>query len=158
MRSTIGSNQVRLWFEQFARNAARWAGSSLAFVLALLAIVIWAATGPYYRYSDTWQLIVNTATTVVTFLMVFLIQQQQNKDSLAIQLKLNEIVAALSGASNRLICVEDLSEDEVRDLHDRYQKLAAKAQQGNSVCRSRSIEDIAEDTVVAESQLASPPR
>src|SRR3954447_9619809 len=102
-----------IW-EVFARLATAWTGSSWAFAIALGIIIVWLATGPLFNYSDTWQLIINTGTTIVTFLMVFLIQRSQNKDSLAIQLKLNEIVAALEGASNRLINVEDLSEDEVR--------------------------------------------
>ena len=100
-----------------------WSGSSSAFALAVAVIIIWAASGPYFHYSDTWQLVVNTGTTIVTFLMVFLIQRSQNKDARAVHLKLNELVAALQGASNRLINVEDLTEAEVQALHQRYERL-----------------------------------
>ena len=96
--------------EQFSGAITRWTGSTIAFVLACLIIVVWAVTGPLFDYSNTWQLVINTGTTIVTFLMVFLIQRSQNKDSLAIQLKLNELVAAMAGASNRLIDCEDMNE------------------------------------------------
>ena len=101
--------------EQFSAAVTRWTGSTMAFSLACLVVVVWAATGPLFGFSDTWQLVINTGTTVVTFLMVFLIQRSQNKDSLAIQLKLNELVAAVSGASNRLIDCEDMNEEELQD-------------------------------------------
>src|SRR5438132_12810040 len=109
--------------ERFSRAVTEWAGTSWAFAVALAVIVAWAATGPIFGFSDTWQLVINTGTTIVTFLMVFLIQRGQNKESMSIQLKLNELVAAIAGASNRLINVEDLSEDEVRTLHLHYAKL-----------------------------------
>ena len=114
-------------FERFASAATRFTGSVPAFAMALGIIVVWAVTGPLFHFSDTWQLVINTGTTIVTFLMVFLIQQTQNKDGLAIQLKLNELVAALEGASNRLISVEDLTGEELRVLHAHYQLLAKKA-------------------------------
>src|SRR5262249_3726571 len=98
-------------------------------------------TGPLFRFSDTWQLVINTGTTIVTFLMVFLIQRSQNKDSMAVQLKLNEIVAALQGASNRLIDVEDLAESELRMLHSHYQRLAAMAKRDLDLRQSHSIEE-----------------
>src|SRR6058998_2160884 len=100
----------------FASVVTQWAGSTTGFILATLVIVVWAATGPMFHWSDTWQLVINTSTTIVTFLMVFLIQRSQNKDSLAIQLKLNELVAAQHNASNRLIDVEDLTEEELEML------------------------------------------
>src|ERR687897_271444 len=106
--------------ERAATAVTRWAGGGAGFGAALTTILVWAATGPVFGYSDTWQLVINTGTTIVTFLMVFLIQRSQNKDSLALHLKLNEIVAAMKGASNRLIDVEDLSESEVRLLHRHY--------------------------------------
>ena len=102
------------------RRRYRWTGSTIAFVLACLVVVVWVATGPLFDFSNTWQLVINTGTTIVTFLMVFLIQRAQNKDSLAIQLKLNELVAAMAGASNRLIDCEDLTEEELRTLHRHY--------------------------------------
>lgn len=127
-------------FERFATVATRWSGSTSAFILAVLSIVIWFVTGPIFHWSDTWQLVANTVTTVITFLMVFLIQRAQNKDSLAMQLKLNEIVAAIEGASNRLISVEDLSEIELRTLHQHYAKLAEMAKE-NRITDSHSIEE-----------------
>src|SRR6188768_3795261 len=113
--------------ERFSEAVTRWAGSTNAFGSAAGVIVVWAALGPLFNFSDTWQLVINTGTTIVTFLMVFLIQRTQNKDALAIHLKLNEIVAAIEGASNRLIDVEDLTEDEIALLHKHYQKLVAMA-------------------------------
>src|SRR5438270_6960149 len=114
-------------FERFASGATRWTGSTAAFVAAIAFTVVWLISGPFFHWSDTWQLVANTVTTVITFLMVFLIQRTQNKDSLAVQLKLNEIVAAIEGASNRLIDVEDLSEAELRVLHTHYQELSEMA-------------------------------
>ena len=133
------------FFERISIKATRWTGSSTAFALAFLIIVVWGITGPIFNYSDTWQLVINTGTTIVTFLMVFLIQRGQNKDALAIQLKLNEIVAALDGASNRLINVEDLSEDEVRVLHDHYRTLVELAKKDEQLTESHSIEDAQHD-------------
>ena len=127
--------------EHFSRVATEATGTSTAFVLAALVIVVWLVTGPLFRFSDTWQLVINTGTTVVTFLMVFLIQRSQNKDALAIHLKLNEIVAALEGASNRLIDVEDLTEDEIKTLHKHYQRLVAMAKTDLKLTQSHSIEE-----------------
>ena len=133
--------------------ATKWSGSSYAFALAVAVIVVWATTGPYFGYSDTWQLVINTGTTIVTFLMVFLIQRGQNKEGLAIQLKLNELVAAVKGASNRLINVEDLSEEEVRVLHDHYCTLVELAKKDEKLTISHSIEDAKQDH--AEKMAAS---
>jgi len=133
-----------LLLEQFSHHATVWAGSSWAFILALSVIIVWVVTGPVFKFSDTWQLVINTGTTIVTFLMVFLIQRSQNKDALAIHLKLNEIVAALDGASNRLIDVEDLSEDEVKVLHKYYQKLSLMARRDSKLTVSHSIEEAEE--------------
>jgi low affinity Fe/Cu permease len=119
-------------------------GGSLAFGLACLVILVWATTGPLFGFSDTWQLVINTGTTIVTFLMVFLIQRTQNKDSLALHLKLNELVAAMMGASNRLIDVEDLSEDELQTLHAHYQHLVKLAKRDGRFDQSHSIEEAAE--------------
>src|SRR5215510_760719 len=109
--------------ERFSYQATQKTGTSQAFILALLVIVVWGISGPIFKFSDTWQLVINTGTTIVTFLMVFLIQRSQNKDALAIHLKLNEIVAAMEGASNRLIDVEDLTENEIQALREHYRKL-----------------------------------
>lgn len=132
--------------EKLSRLSARitdWVGSSWAFAIALLVIVVWGITGPIFRYSDTWQLVINTSTTIVTFLMVFLIQRSQNKESLALQLKLNELVAAMQGASNRLVDVEDLTEDELRTLHKHYRTLAHMAAKDVNLTQSHSVEEAA---------------
>jgi len=125
--------------------ATKWTGSSYAFALAVGVIVGWALTGPVFGFTDTWQLVINTSTTIVTFLMVFLIQRGQNKESQAIQLKLNELVAAVKGASNRLINVEDLTEAEVRVLHEHYGKLVELAKRDTKLTMSHSIEDAEHD-------------
>jgi low affinity Fe/Cu permease len=127
--------------ERLAVLAARWAGGSWAFAFAAGIILVWLVTGPLFGFSDTWQLVINTGTTIVTFLMVFLIQRSQNKDALALQLKLNEIVAALDGASNRLIDVEDLSEEELKVLREHYQVLVVKAREEASLTRSHSVDE-----------------
>jgi low affinity Fe/Cu permease len=110
-------------------------------VLALGVVLVWAVTGPIFGFSDTWQLVINTGTTIVTFLMVFLIQRSQNKESQAVQLKLNEIVAALEGASNRLVAVEDLSEGELDTLHAYYELLSSAAKRDGSIRESHSVEE-----------------
>lgn len=133
------------WLERMSGWATKWAGSSYAFALAVGVIAAWAATGPLFGFSDTWQLVINTSTTVVTFLMVFLIQRGQNKDNQAIQLKLNELVAAVRGASNRLINVEDLTEEEVQVLHQHYGRLVELAKQDDELTVSHSIEDAEHD-------------
>jgi low affinity Fe/Cu permease len=127
--------------EQMSAIVTRWTGSTMAFVIACLVIIVWGITGPLFGYSDTWQLVINTGTTIVTFLMVFLIQRTQNKDSLAIHLKLNELVAALTGASNRLIDCEDLSEEELRVLQRHYNKLVVMAKKDAALTDSHSIEE-----------------
>jgi low affinity Fe/Cu permease len=112
--------------ERFSTRVSQWAGSTGAFAIALAFVVGWALTGPLFGFSQDWQMIINTGTTIATFLMVFLIQRAQNKEARAMQLKLNEVVAAHAGASNRLVGAEDLSEDELRALHERYLKLVEK--------------------------------
>ena len=134
-------NRIGLALERFSGAVTRRTGGSSAFAVACAVIVIWALTGPVFGYSDTWQLVINTGTTIVTFLMVFLIQRAQNKDALAIQLKLNELVAAMQGASNRLIDVEDLSEEELRVLHAHYGRLVAMAKHELDLTRSHSVEE-----------------
>jgi low affinity Fe/Cu permease len=127
--------------ERAAAAVTSWAGSGWGFGVAVLSLVVWAVTGPLFAWSDTWQLVINTGTTIVTFLMVFLIQRTQNKDGLAIQLKLNELVAAMQGASNRLIDIEDLSEEELRTLHAHYQRLVAMAKSDADLKASHSVEE-----------------
>jgi low affinity Fe/Cu permease len=135
-RSSIGHI-----LERFSTVVTVWTGTSLAFALACAVIVVWLVSGPLFGYSDTWQLVINTGTTIVTFLMVFLIQRTQNKDSLALHLKLNELVAAMEGASNRLIDIEDLSEEELAALHEFYLRIAAMAKRDASLTQSHSIEE-----------------
>jgi low affinity Fe/Cu permease len=127
--------------ERLSSRTSQLAGSTAVFAIAVVVVIGWAATGPYYHYSKTWQLIINTSTTIVTFLMVFLIQRAQNKSSLAIQLKLNELVASINGASNRLIGVEDLTEDELEALHRYYGELVALARREGNVSTSHSVEE-----------------
>jgi low affinity Fe/Cu permease len=135
-RSSLGR-----FLERASRKVTERAGSSWAFALAVLIVVVWLATGPLFHFSNTWQLVINTGTTIVTFLMVFLIQRTQNKDSMAVQLKLNEIVAAIEGASNRLIDVEELSEHELHVLHAHYQRLASMSKHDINLGQSHSIEE-----------------
>jgi low affinity Fe/Cu permease len=130
--------------EEFSQAITRLTGSTAAFGLALGTVVIWGITGPLFDFSDTWQLVINTGTTIITFLMVFLIQRSQNKDSLAIHLKLNELVAAMEGASNRLIDVESLSEKELATLHRHYTELAQLAQHATDLTTSHSVEEARE--------------
>jgi low affinity Fe/Cu permease len=127
--------------ERWSRVITNWTGSSWAFGVAAMIILVWLLTGPLFHYSDTWQLVINTGTTVVTFLMVFLIQRAQNKDALAVHLKLNEIVAAVQGASNRLIDVEAMSEDELVKLHRFYQHLAHMAKRDGDLGQSHSVDE-----------------
>lgn len=141
-------NEIRTWkqrvhalFERFARFSTNAAGSSWAFGLATGTILVWAITGPIFDFSDTWQLVINTGTTIVTFLMVFLIQQSQNKEAMAVQIKLNEIIAALKEASNSIINVEELSEEEIRLLHCKYQALAKIATAADCDAVDRTLEE-----------------
>jgi low affinity Fe/Cu permease len=116
-------NNTEKGFHVFATQAANWVGTKGAFLAALLVIVLWLVTGPYFHYSDTWQLIINTGTTVVTFLVVFLIQNTQNRDARAIHLKLDEIIKSIDKAHNEMIDIEHLSDQELQTLADRYQKV-----------------------------------
>lgn len=141
--------------ERFARTLTSWTGSTSAFIVALGVVVIWGSTGWIFEYSDTWQLVINTGTTVVTFLMVFLIQRSQNKDSLAVHLKLNELVAGMRGASNRIVNVEDLSERELRTLHAHYARLAELAANDADILASHSIDEADTRHVVKERRKRS---
>lgn len=128
-------------FEQFSKMVTKATGKPLAFLTAFLVIVIWAFLGPFFDFSDTWQLVINTGTTIITFLMVFVIQQSQNKDTLAIQLKLNELIASSKTASNRLVDIEDLSEQELDKLKKFYIKLSELAAQEDNTLGSHSIDE-----------------
>ncbi len=135
------TRKIRRSWEKFARQATQWTGRPAAFAVALAIIVVWLATGPLFHFSDTWQLVINTGTTVVTFLMVFLIQHAQNKDTRAIEFELNELVAAMPGASNRLIDVEALSEEELDTLHRYFRKLVTMAKKDAELTKSHSVEE-----------------
>jgi low affinity Fe/Cu permease len=129
--------------EAMAHRVTVWAGGNWAFALAAGIVVLWALLGPVFDYSNTWQLVINTGTTIVTFLMVFLIQRSQNKESKAVQLKLNELVSALDAASNRLIDCEDLSEEELEVLHTYYRSLADMAKKEEPVAETHSAAEAA---------------
>lgn len=132
------------FFARVARTAAAWSGSTTALMLALILLLVWACSYPLFANFDTWQLVINTATTIITFVMVFLIQRAQNKDSQAIHLKLNELVAAVQGASNRLINAENLTEEELHTLHAHYCKLVELARKDEKVTDSHSVEEAGE--------------
>jgi low affinity Fe/Cu permease len=132
------SSQKNL-FENLSTKITCWTGSSVAFGMALGIVITWLITGPVFNYSDTWQLVINTGTTIITFLMVFLIQKSQNKESKAIQLKLNELIAASRFASNVMVDIEDLSEDELDQLRKFYKRLSDKAEKDEDIHKSHSI-------------------
>lgn len=119
-------------FTRFTHRSSRAAGSPLAFVAAVAIVVIWGVTGPLFGFSDTWQLVINTGTTIVTFLMVFAIQASQNRDSEAIQVKLDELIRSIEGAQNQLLDLEELEEDEIERIRSQYRHLAREARDGRS--------------------------
>lgn len=128
-------------FDRFASAVTRGAGSPMAFCAAMLVVLVWAVTGPVFRYSENWQLVINTGTTIVTFLMVFLIQQSQNKDSVALHLKLNELLAANRDASNRMIGIEGLDEQDLHEVADFYLRLAERCKSERSSKEAHSIDE-----------------
>jgi low affinity Fe/Cu permease len=134
----------RNFFERLAQTATVFSGTNKSFLIALLIVVVWLITGPFFNFSDTWQLVINTSTTIITFLMVFLIQRMQNKDSRAIHLKLNELVAALKEPSNRLIDIEDLNEEELEILSNYYKTLSEMARKEKYLSVSHSVEEAVE--------------
>lgn len=142
------------FFETMSTRITCWTGSSPAFGTAFAVIIIWALSGPIFKYSDTWQLVINTGTTIITFLMVFLIQKSQNKDSKAIQLKLNELIAASRHASNRMVDIEDMTEAELDILHKYYQRLSDISEQDDDIHKSHSI-DAADDLQQVKSSKSS---
>lgn len=138
-------------FERFSNWATAATGSSAAFIIAAATVVVWAVTGPVFKYSETWQLVINTGTTIVTFLMVFLIQKSQNKDSKAIHLKLNELLASHEGTSNRMVDIENLTEEELDHLHKFYIQLSELAEKESDLTKTHSI-DAAEENQQRKSQ------
>ena len=135
-------------FTRMANAASRFAGSPVSFVLALLVVVAWLVSGPLFKFSDTWQLVINTGTTIITFLMVFLIQNSQNRDSRALQIKLDELIRATHGAHNKLLDLEELEESDLKAFQDRYEDLARRARE----CDSQDEEDI------GSPEVGEPPR
>jgi low affinity Fe/Cu permease len=133
--------KITLFFEKFSSIVTKATGKPLAFALAVFLIVAWAITGPLFGFSDTWQLVINTGTTIITFLMVFVIQQSQNKDTLALHLKLNELIAASATASNRLVDVEDISADELETLKKFYIKLSELAKKEGDIHATHSVDE-----------------
>ena len=131
-------------FDRFSSKVTKATGTSTAFLIACSIIVVWGVTGPIFGFSDTWQLVINTGTTVITFLMVFVIQQSQNKDTVALHLKMNELIAATKGASNRLIDVEDLTAEELEVIKKFYIKLSHLAKQESDIQCTHSYEEAKE--------------
>ncbi len=128
-------------FDHFSKIVTKTTGSPTAFIAAFSIIVVWVITGPIFKFSDTWQLVINTGTTIITFLMVFVIQQSQNKDTMALHLKLNELIAATKGASNRLIDIEDLTEEELKILKSFYVKLSELSEKQNDLFSTHSLDE-----------------
>jgi len=131
-------------FERISSKVTAWTGTSTAFILACFVVIVWALSGPVFHYSEVWQLVINTGTTIITFLMVFLIQKAQNKESKAIQLKLNELIAANRFTSNRMVDIEDLSESELDKLRKFYSKLSDLAEEDDDIHKSHSIDEAEE--------------
>ena len=129
------------YFERFSSSVSKATGSTPAFIIALALVIGWAVTGPAFHYSETWQLVINTGTTIITFLMVFLIQKAQNKDSLAIQLKLNELIAAHQFASNRLVNAENMTEEEMKVIQKYYLNFSQSAKTNKDLQETHSIEE-----------------
>ncbi|MFP9118904.1 low affinity iron permease family protein [Flavobacterium sp. RNTU_13] len=143
-------------FDTFATKVTQATGSTPVFVGAFSLVVIWGICGPIFNYSENWQLVINTGTTIITFLMVFLIQKAQNKDSLAIQIKLNELLASHKNASNRLVDIEDISEEEMKVIEKYYKKLGDLAEKDNELSRTHSIDDAEENQQIKSSARKHP--
>jgi low affinity Fe/Cu permease len=144
MSTEIEDESKASGFEKASNTITLYSGSSPVFITAVGFILVWGLSGPIFHYSNTWLLIVNTVTSIITFLMVFLIQKSQNKESIAVQLKLNELIAASKGASNRLLNIQDLSENELKTLYEHYKTLVELTQKAESNTQSHSVEDAIE--------------
>ncbi|MBP2161352.1 MULTISPECIES: low affinity iron permease family protein [Asticcacaulis] len=141
------SSNSKGWFTRFSQTTSCWTGSPVAFFLAVMVIVAWIVTGPIFKFSDTWQLVINTGTTIVTFLMVFLIQSSQNRDSKLIQLKLDELIRAVDTAETALIDMDEMSEEELKEVQEKFSQVAAEAR-----------EELKEVAAGEEVREAAPPR
>lgn len=141
MKKTKEVSSFAKKFEKISGKITRVSGSPVAVLAALTVIIVWALLGPVFGYSDTWQLVINTSTTIITFIMVFVIQHSQNKDTTAIQLKLNELIAANEKASNRLVNIEDLTEEELMVLKKFYKKLSDLSEKENDLFSSHSVDE-----------------
>ena len=144
-------NKPRFSFEKLSTGIARVAGSSAALIVAFVLVMTWIMCGPIFHYSNTWQQLINTSTTVITFLMVFIIQQAQNKDTLAIQIKLNELIAATKGASNKALNIEDLTGEELKVLKMLYSKISDLAEKEGKPNAAYSIDEMQRTEILAES-------
>ena len=133
--------RIGRYFEKFSGFVTNFTGRPIAFISSFVVVLMWAILGPVFHFSDTWQLTINTGTTIITFLMVFVIQHTQNKESMAMQLKLNELIAATKGASNRLIDIEDLDEEELKTLKDFYIKLSKLAEASTDLGATHSVDE-----------------
>jgi low affinity Fe/Cu permease len=131
-REAIKQSRIRAWFSSFANASASAVGSPFTFLAAIIVVIVWASLGPVYHYSDTWQLVINTGTTIITFLMVFLIQNTQNRDAKAIHLKLNELIHGTKHAQNELIEVEKLSDEELKELEKHYDRIRKECERRRS--------------------------
>jgi low affinity Fe/Cu permease len=142
------------WFANFANRASQLAGHYVTFIGAFLVLVIWAVSGPFFGFSDTWQLVINTGTTIVTFLMVFLIQNTQNRDAMAMHLKLDELIRAIENADNNLIRAEDETQDELRALKQKYESLLDEHAALKSKLKSGNVTSLPNQTGEGSSDAA----
>jgi low affinity Fe/Cu permease len=141
VKPVANKKSFRYFFDKMATRITKATGRPATFIVALLIIIVWGMTGPIFKFSDTWQLVINTGTTIITFLMVFIIQQTQNKDTIALQIKLNELIASSEFASNRLVDVEDLTEEELEVLKKYYVRLANLAKKERDIHASHSLDE-----------------
>ena len=148
-----GQHTKKISFDKVSGYIAKITGSSAAFIFAFLIILIWAVSGPFFKFSDTWQLVINTGTTIITFLMVFVIQQAQNKDTMALQLKLNELIAATRGASNRVLNIEDLTEEELKILKKFYSKLSDLSEKEGKLGAAHSLDEAKQNEALKENTV-----
>ena len=155
MKKEKKRGSIRLFFDKMSNRITKATGSSTAFLIAAAIIILWAVTGPVFHFSDTWQLVINTGTTIITFLMVFIIQQSQNKDTTAMQIKLNELIAVNDKASNRLIDVEDLTEEEIIALKKFYVKLTDLAKKELNISASHTLEEAMEVHATKKDKLSN---